>query len=236
MVPPHMMGLADKSTSWGSGIAEQNIGLLTITLGPDMRVWEERLARDLLTRPDKYQIKFNVRALMRGAFDSQIETLVKGIQGSIYSVNDARAWLDMNPIQGGDVYLQPVNYAPLGFDPSKDAASAAATPAVQKALDDYRAAVDRLTAALEAGKQQPAITVDARTTIEQGAIAHHAAPTTVEAPHITVAAPHVEAPVTIAEGAIRTDVIVADGAAKTVRKRVERDAQGRITGVTEEQT
>lgn len=118
MVPPHMMGLADKATSWGSGIAEQNIGLLTYTLGPDIRVWEERLALDLLTAPAKYQIKFNVRALMRGNFESQINTLVKGIQGGIYSVNDTRAWLDMNPIEGGDTHLQPVNYAPLGFDPA----------------------------------------------------------------------------------------------------------------------
>src|SRR5205085_9597412 len=184
-----------------------------------------------------YQIKFNPRALMRGAFAQQIETLVKGIQGSIYSVNDARAWLDLNPIAGGDVYLQPVNYAPLGFDPSA-AAAAATSPAVQKALEEFRAAADRLAAAVDAGKHQapaPVITVDARTTIEKGAIAHHAAPTTIEAPHVDVAAPHVEVPVTIAEGAIRTEVVVADGATKTVRKRVERDAQGRITAVVEDQ-
>lgn len=118
MVPPHMMGLSDKATSWGSGIAEQNIGLLTYTLGPDVRIWETRLGMDLLTAPEKYQIKFNVRALMRGNFADQITTLVRGIQGGIWSVNDALAWLDMNPIEGGDTHLQPVNYAPLGFDPS----------------------------------------------------------------------------------------------------------------------
>jgi HK97 family phage portal protein len=119
MVPPHLMGLAEKATSWGSGIAEQNVGLLTITLGPDIRAWEERLAFDLISRPDKYQIKFNVRAFYRGDMAKQIESLVKGIQGGIYSPNDARNWLDLNPIPGdaGDVYLQPVNYAPLGFTP-----------------------------------------------------------------------------------------------------------------------
>lgn len=125
MVPPHMMGLADKATSWGSGIAEQNIGLLTYTLGPDIVIWEERLAADLLTAPQKYQIKFNVRALQRGAFESQIDTLVKGIQGGIYSVNEARAWLDLNRIDQGDEHLQPVNFAPLGFVPApKTGASA----------------------------------------------------------------------------------------------------------------
>lgn len=119
MVPPHMMGLADKATSWGSGIAEQNIGLLTYTLGPDVRTWETRLAMDLLTAPEKYQIKFNVRALQRGNFESQIRTLVMGVAGGIWSVNDALAWLDMNPIEGGDTHLQPVNLAPFGWDPAQ---------------------------------------------------------------------------------------------------------------------
>jgi len=125
MVPPHMMGLADKSTSWGTGIAEQNIALLTLTLGPDLRNWQERIAFDLITRPDKYQAKFNIRAFLMGSFQQQIETLVKGIQGGIYSVNDALGWLDMNPIEGGDVHLAPANFTLLdllgamGNQPSK---------------------------------------------------------------------------------------------------------------------
>ena len=74
---------------------------------------------DLLTAPEKYQIKFNVRALQRGNFESQIRTLVMGVAGGIWSVNDALAWLDMNPIEGGDTHLQPVNLAPFGWDPAQ---------------------------------------------------------------------------------------------------------------------
>lgn len=121
MVPPHLMGLSEKATSWGTGIAQLNVGLLTYTLAPDVTGWEERLVMDLITKPDFYQIKFNVRALLKGDLASQIDALVKGIQGGIYSVNDALGWLDMNPIAGGDVHLQPVNYAPLGYVPVKSA-------------------------------------------------------------------------------------------------------------------
>jgi HK97 family phage portal protein len=124
MVPPHLMGLAEKATSWGTGIAEMNLGLLTITLGPDVRIWEERMGLDLISRPDKYQVKFNIRALQRGDFAKQIDSFVKGIQGGFYSPNDVRAWLDENPIPDGDVYLQPMNYVPLGYEPAPSQSTA----------------------------------------------------------------------------------------------------------------
>lgn len=118
MVPPHLMGLAEKATTWGTGIEQLHIGLLSITLRPDLTAWEERMNLDLITRPDKYRIKFNVRGMLRGDLRSQFESFYRGIQMGVYSPNDVRAMLDLNPIEQGDVYLQPVNMAPLGYDPS----------------------------------------------------------------------------------------------------------------------
>lgn len=116
MVPPHLMGLSEKSTSWGSGIEQQNIGLVRLTLGPDLVLWEERLRMDLVA-VDKYQIKFNPAALMRGDANSQGQFFWLMRQIGAMSANDVRALFDWNPIEGGDVYLQPTNLAPLGSDP-----------------------------------------------------------------------------------------------------------------------
>jgi HK97 family phage portal protein len=124
MIPPHLMGLADKATSWGSGIEQQNIGLVKLTLSPDLVVWEERLRRELIAVPDKYQIKFNPAAMMRGDAASQGQFFWLLRQMGAASANDIRALMDWNPIANGDVYLQPTNLAPLGSNPLKTGADA----------------------------------------------------------------------------------------------------------------
>lgn len=115
MVPPHLMGLADKATSWGTGIEQQTIGLLAITLRPDLTTWEERLTMDLIRAgADRFRVKFNVRGMLRGDLRSQFESFYRGILMGVYSPNDVRAMLDMNPIEAGDIYLQAANMIPLG--------------------------------------------------------------------------------------------------------------------------
>lgn len=118
MVPPHLMGLSEKATSWGTGVEQQFINMQVVTVIPDVTIWEQRLNRDLIERPEKYQVKFNVRGMQRGDMRSQSEALWRFEQMGVYSPNDIRALLDENPIQGGDVYLQPVNMAPLGTVPA----------------------------------------------------------------------------------------------------------------------
>jgi HK97 family phage portal protein len=117
MVPPHLMGLSEKATSWGSGIEQQNIGLVKLTLQPDLTVWEARLRRDLIGQRHRFQIKFNPAAMMRGDAMSQGQFFWLMRQMGAMSANDVRAMFDWNPIADGDVYLQPTNLAPLGSDP-----------------------------------------------------------------------------------------------------------------------
>lgn len=118
-VPPHMVGDTEKSTSWGTGIEQQQIGFLVFTLMPDLVNWEQRLTMDLITRPDKYFIKFSLDGLMRG--DAASRGMFYRVMREIgaFSANDVRELEDRNPIANGDVYLQPMNLAPLGYDPSK---------------------------------------------------------------------------------------------------------------------
>lgn len=116
-VPPHMIGDTEKSTSWGTGIEQQQIGFLVFTLRPDLVAWEQRFSRDLITRPDKYFVEFNIEGLLRGdaAARGQFYRVMREI--GAYSANDVRALENLNPIENGDLYLQPTNLAPLGSNP-----------------------------------------------------------------------------------------------------------------------
>jgi len=124
-LPAFMMGLSSKQTSWGTGIEQQQIGIHVFTLGPDVVTWEQRLALDLLTRPEKFGIKFRLNGTMRGDAASRSEFYWRMVQMGAMSPNDVRALEDMNPTKDGDVYLQPTNLAPLGFDPGKPPAKPA---------------------------------------------------------------------------------------------------------------
>jgi HK97 family phage portal protein len=121
-VPPHLMGLSEKATSWGTGIEQQNIGLRVFSTGPDAVTWEERLTRDLISDPSRYRVKFNVNGFMRGDSTARSNFYGRMVQMGAMSPNDVRALEDLNPIPDGDIYLQPVNMVPLGWEPApKDA-------------------------------------------------------------------------------------------------------------------
>jgi HK97 family phage portal protein len=48
-VPPHLYGDTDKSTSWGTGIEQQNLGFLQYTIEPHLADWREVIKRDCLS-------------------------------------------------------------------------------------------------------------------------------------------------------------------------------------------
>jgi HK97 family phage portal protein len=123
-VPPHMIGDTEKSTSWGTGIEQQQIGFLTFTIRPWLVAWEQRLNLDLMINPQRFFIEFNVDGLLRGDIGSRYTAYDKGIRGGWLSPNDVRALENMNPIEDGDTYLQPTNMAPLGTEPPAPGASA----------------------------------------------------------------------------------------------------------------
>jgi HK97 family phage portal protein len=125
MVPPHMMGLTEKVTSWGTGIEQQQIGLMVFTMLPAVRMWEARLNRGLITRPEKFSVKFNIAAMLRGDALSQAQAFWMYRQMGCFSANDILELLDRNPIPNGDIYLQPTNLAPLGFVPAGSGSSGA---------------------------------------------------------------------------------------------------------------
>lgn len=115
-VPPHMVGLTSKSTSWGSGIEQMSIGFVTYTLLPWLTRWRQAVERSLILAPDTYFADFIVEGLLRGDVDSRYRAYATGRQWGWLSVNDIRRLENMNPVDNGDIYLQPMNMTPAGME------------------------------------------------------------------------------------------------------------------------
>ncbi len=112
-VPPHMIGDTEKSTSWGTGIEQQSLGFVAYTLQDWLTAWEETIGRDLISEDDIYA-KFNPAGLLRGDINSRYAAYSTARQWGWLSINDIRELEDLNPIENGDDYLQPMNMEPAG--------------------------------------------------------------------------------------------------------------------------
>lgn len=62
-VPPHMIGIVDRSTSWGTGIEQQELGFTRNTVGGYLGKWESLF--NLLVPPNQY-VKFDLDARLAG--------------------------------------------------------------------------------------------------------------------------------------------------------------------------
>lgn len=95
-------------TSWGSGIEQLGLFLITYCLMPWFVAWEEAVSRDLLTEAeqDRYFAKFNEGALLRGSLKDQAEFFSKALGGpgatGFMVPNEAREKMDMNHIAKGE--------------------------------------------------------------------------------------------------------------------------------------
>lgn len=114
-VPLHLIGLNDKASSWGTGIEQMGIGFVTYTLQDWLTMWEQAIARDLVgdKEPNLYA-KFNINGLLQGDAKTRFDGYATARNWGWLSVNDIRALEDLNPIENGDEYLQPLNMTRLG--------------------------------------------------------------------------------------------------------------------------
>lgn len=114
-VPPHMLADIEKTTSWGTGIEQQGIGFVVYSLMPWLKRWEQAIQRDLFSPSDQqtYFAEFNVDGLLRGDAKSRAEYYSKGILDGWLVRNEVRQKENLNPIDGLDEPLQPLNMAPV---------------------------------------------------------------------------------------------------------------------------
>jgi HK97 family phage portal protein len=107
-IPPHLLGVTEKATSWGQGIAEQNRGLARYTLKPWTSRIDERLT---LVVPAGKTVEFDYSEFVASSPEQLSTMLIAEVTGQIRTPNEARAVLNLPPIDGGDVLRAPVKEA-----------------------------------------------------------------------------------------------------------------------------
>ena len=118
-IPPHMLGIVDRTTSWGRGIEQQSISFVTYTLINWLNPIEETLSRLL---PRGQFARLNVNALLRGDQKSRFDAYVSARNAGWLNVNEIRELEDRPPVPDGDQYIQPLNMGPLGSNPLEEPA------------------------------------------------------------------------------------------------------------------
>jgi len=108
--PLTLMGSGDNTPTFAS--AEQfSIGFVVYALMPWIVNIEKAIYRDLLSPEERkrYYAKFKVESLQRGSFKDQMDGYATAITKEIFSPNEIRAMMDVNPYPGGDTYAPRTN-------------------------------------------------------------------------------------------------------------------------------
>jgi len=106
-VPPHTIGDLERSTF--SNIESQQISFYRDTLLPWLTRWEQEIQRKLIPDQDALYAEHNVDGIMRGDTEARYQSYKVARESGILSVNEIRMRENLNPIEGGDIYLQPLN-------------------------------------------------------------------------------------------------------------------------------
>lgn len=109
LVDPSELGIPVKGTSLTyANLAQRGTRLVRVTYLPWLTRLE-RLITGLLPRPQYF--KFNVDGLLRGDLKTQFETWKIGVDSQILVPNEPRGWMDLPPLEGGDVVVKKVKKA-----------------------------------------------------------------------------------------------------------------------------
>lgn len=114
-LPPHMVSDVERSTSWGTGIEQQDIGYVKHTLRPWLVRHEQTAKLRLLTGDPDHYVKFTLDALLRADSRTRWATYTAGLDRGVYSIDEVREMEDRDPLPEGmgQRRFVPLNTAPL---------------------------------------------------------------------------------------------------------------------------
>ena len=139
-VPPHMIADLDRATF--SNIEQQSLEFVMHTMTPWAERWEASIQSELLLESDDIEIEFDFANLMRGDASSRSSYYQSGIQNGWLTRNEARIAENLNPIDGLDQPLRPLNMVEedaaedLEIDTQAEAAESPEQKAIEPAEDE----------------------------------------------------------------------------------------------------
>lgn len=120
-VPPHLLSDIEKQSSWGTGVAEQNLGLARYTL----MGWSSRIEQILTRRlsPNQF-VEFDYKGLLQGTPQQEIELLIKQVQAKLLHPDEARRVMNLPPLtarQKADLTPPATSPTPIPFHQERSA-------------------------------------------------------------------------------------------------------------------
>lgn len=132
-VPLHLLNETDKSTSWGSGLAEQNLAWLIYGLDAEICRIEAELNYKLMDGTDTY-IEFHRDALLQMDPAKSAEVARTEISTGTLTINEYRRMKNRPPVEGGDRPL--VNSTNIPLDIALNPPQPAPAPAPNEDTPD----------------------------------------------------------------------------------------------------
>lgn len=179
-VPLHMIGDLSKATF--SNIEQQSIEFWTGTMHPWCERWESSIESALLGPETDLEVEFDMRSQLRGDSASRAKYIQGLVQASVLVPNEGREMEGLDPIEGGNERLIPVNMRlesdpvpqggagqgpanPGGDDDEEDQpADKAQASRLAKVLADN---ADRMARRMAAGDPPSAVVLSAALAIEE---------------------------------------------------------------------
>ncbi len=113
-ISPHL--LQDLTHGTFSNIEELGREFVYFTMLPHISRWEAEYRRKLFPNERDIYVKFNLSGLLRGDIEKRYKSYAVARQWGWMSANDIRELEDMDPVEGGNEYLVPLNMSPAGKD------------------------------------------------------------------------------------------------------------------------
>ena len=111
-VPPHMIADLDRATF--SNIEQQSLEFVMHTMTPWAERWEASIESELMLDGEELEVEFDFANLMRGDAASRASYYQSGIQNGWLTRNEARIAENLNPLDGLDEPLRPLNMVEEG--------------------------------------------------------------------------------------------------------------------------
>ncbi|MDN3356073.1 phage portal protein [Actinomadura sp. DC4] len=118
-VPPFLLMLTERSTSWGTGLEQQALGWVTFDLHPQwLAPTEQRITKEILLNP-KIEARYRVNELLRGDSAARAEFYRALRELGALNGDEIRDAEDLPPVPDGkgQTYWQPTNMMPIGEEP-----------------------------------------------------------------------------------------------------------------------